>query len=130
VTQTCVGIRDETYYTVGKTKIKITLAGNLVYFVDICVGDLVGQNAILGMNFMVPAGVRVDAADGTACLPDEVRVQLLGRRTLYSAKSRPIRLSKPEMIDAGRTLDITLRRDPSLPKLWVTNGKQWVATFG
>ncbi|GMF63901.1 unnamed protein product [Phytophthora fragariaefolia] len=29
VTQECVGIRDETYYTVGRTKIKITLAGNL-----------------------------------------------------------------------------------------------------
>ncbi|GMF31034.1 unnamed protein product [Phytophthora fragariaefolia] len=30
VTQNCVGIRDETYYTVGRTRVKITLAGNLV----------------------------------------------------------------------------------------------------
>ncbi|GMF43519.1 unnamed protein product [Phytophthora fragariaefolia] len=82
VTQNFVGIRDETYYTVGRTRVKITLAGNLVYFMDLWVGDLVGQHAILGMNFIVPVGVRIDTADGTACLSDELRIQLIGRRPL------------------------------------------------
>ncbi|OWY99696.1 Eukaryotic/viral aspartic protease [Phytophthora megakarya] len=90
VTQECVGIRDETYFTVDKTRIKITLAGGLVYYADLWVGDLVGQHAILGMDFMVPAGVRVDAADGTACLPDEVRIQLIGRLPLYGSKMRAV----------------------------------------
>ncbi|OWZ22677.1 hypothetical protein PHMEG_0002591 [Phytophthora megakarya] len=35
------------YITEGRTRIKITLAGYLVYFFDIWIGDLSGQNAIL-----------------------------------------------------------------------------------
>ncbi|GMF32482.1 unnamed protein product [Phytophthora fragariaefolia] len=117
VTQNCVGIRDETYYTVGRTRVKITLARNLVYFMDLWVGDLVGQHAILGMNFMVPAGVRIDTADGTACLLDEVRIQLIGRRPLYGAKMRPISVASPLRIDPGRTRDIPLRPDRAAPLL-------------
>ncbi|OWZ14645.1 Eukaryotic/viral aspartic protease [Phytophthora megakarya] len=55
--QECVGIGDNAYTTEGRTKIKITLAGYLI-------GDLSGQNTIMGMDFMVPAGVRMDFADG------------------------------------------------------------------
>ncbi|KAG3076426.1 hypothetical protein PI125_g21511 [Phytophthora idaei] len=44
--------------------------------------DLAGQDAILGMDFMVPAGVPLDLADGTMCFPDEMRIQLSGRRPL------------------------------------------------
>ncbi|OWZ05793.1 Eukaryotic/viral aspartic protease [Phytophthora megakarya] len=73
LTQECVGIRDETYFILGKRGSR-----DLVYYMDLWVEDLVGQHAILGMNLMVPAGVRIDAADGTACLPDEVRIQLIG----------------------------------------------------
>ncbi|OWY91433.1 Eukaryotic/viral aspartic protease [Phytophthora megakarya] len=35
VTQECVGIRDGTYFTVGKTRVKVTLAGNMVYYMDL-----------------------------------------------------------------------------------------------
>ncbi|OWZ11756.1 hypothetical protein PHMEG_00015179 [Phytophthora megakarya] len=45
--------------------------GSLVYFFDIWVGDLPGQEAILGMDFMVPAGIRLDLAHGSISLPDE-----------------------------------------------------------
>ncbi|OWZ12184.1 hypothetical protein PHMEG_00014693 [Phytophthora megakarya] len=51
--QDCVGIGDNVYQTEGKTRIKVILAGSLVYFFDIRVGDLTGQQAILGMDFMV-----------------------------------------------------------------------------
>ena len=34
---------------------------------------MVGQDEILGMDFMVPAGIPIDLEDGTLCLPDEVR---------------------------------------------------------
>ena len=57
----------------GRTKIKITLDASLVYYYDVRIGDQVGQEAILGMDFMVPAGIRLDLVDGTLCLPDEVR---------------------------------------------------------
>ena len=76
--------------TEGRTKIKITLNGSLVYYFDVWVGDLVGQEAILGMDFMVPAGIRLDLADGTPVLPDEVRIHLAGRRLLYGTFMQPI----------------------------------------
>ncbi|KAG3117051.1 hypothetical protein PI125_g4074 [Phytophthora idaei] len=72
--QDCVGIGENVYTTNEKARIKITLAGCLVYCFDIWVGDLTGQDAILGMDFMVPAGVRLDLADGTMCFPDEMRI--------------------------------------------------------
>ena len=50
------------------------------------VGDQVGQDAILRMDLMVPAGVRLDIADGALCLPEEVRIHLAGRRPAYGSK--------------------------------------------
>ena len=38
-TQACVGIGDNAYMTVGRTKIKITLNGSLVYSFDVWFGD-------------------------------------------------------------------------------------------
>ena len=55
---------------------KITLNGSLVYYFDVWVGDQVGQEAILEMEFMVPAGIRLELADGTVCLLEEVRFHL------------------------------------------------------
>ena len=80
--QECVGIGEAVYTTEGRTKVKITLNGVLVYIFDVWVGAMVGQDAILGMDFMVPAGIRLDMAEGTVCLPDEIRIQLAGRKTL------------------------------------------------
>ena len=48
----------------------------MVYYFDVWVGDQVGQEAILGMDFMVPAGIRLDLADGTLVLPSEARIYL------------------------------------------------------
>ena len=41
-TQECIGIGENTYMTVGRTKIKITLDGSLVYYFDVWVGGQVG----------------------------------------------------------------------------------------
>ena len=57
-TQECIGLDENTYMTVGRTKIKVTLDGSLVYYFDSWVGDQTRQEAILGMDFMVPAGIR------------------------------------------------------------------------
>ncbi|CAI5709087.1 unnamed protein product [Peronospora effusa] len=68
--QECIGIKEVVYTTEGRTRIKVTLNGNLVYIFKVWVGHMVGQDAILRMDFMVPAGIRLDLADGTLCLPD------------------------------------------------------------
>uniref|UniRef100_A0AAV1TXS1 Peptidase A2 domain-containing protein n=1 Tax=Peronospora matthiolae TaxID=2874970 RepID=A0AAV1TXS1_9STRA len=69
--QECIGIGETPYMTIGRTKIKVILAGSLVYYFNVWVGDPAGQEAILGMDFMVPAGVRLDLADGALCLPEK-----------------------------------------------------------
>ncbi|KAE9055118.1 hypothetical protein PF007_g32417 [Phytophthora fragariae] len=95
--------------TEGRTKIKVTLAGSLVYFFHAWVGTLSGQDAILGMDFMVPAGIRLDLAEGTLCLPDEVRIQLSGRRPLYNGKVIPISVDRSLAILVGRSEEIPIR---------------------
>ncbi|OWY93380.1 hypothetical protein PHMEG_00037247 [Phytophthora megakarya] len=87
-------ILDTTFARKVGTKIKITLAGYLVYFFDIWIGDLSGQNAILGMDFMVPAGVRMDLADGSMWLPDEVGIPLNARKRLYGEEVKTVILER------------------------------------
>ncbi|GMF41574.1 unnamed protein product [Phytophthora fragariaefolia] len=92
--QACAGIGENMYTTEGRTRVKITLAGSLVYIFDIWVGDLSGQEAILGMDFMVPAGIRLGPADGSLCLPDEIMIQLSGRRQFYDDKVQLVKLDQ------------------------------------
>ena len=91
---------------------------------------MVGQDAILGMDFMVPAGIRLDLADGTLCLPDEVRVQLSGRRTLYNARVSDVKLGRYVQISVGGCTEVPLKRSTSEQwELWVTKGERWVTTL-
>ncbi|OWY93899.1 hypothetical protein PHMEG_00036533 [Phytophthora megakarya] len=128
--QACVGIGDNVYRTEGETRIKVTLAGSLVYFFDIWVGDLTGQQGILGMDFMVPAGIRLDLAHGSISLPDEVRIQLSGRRQRYSDKAKIVNVGQYLRIQAGDSVELPLRLRSSIhEKLWATRGDQWVPTI-
>ena len=78
-----VGTEENAYLTIVRTKIKTTLDVSLLYYFDVWVGYQVGQEAILGMDIIVPAGIRLNLADGRLCLPDEVRIGLAGRKRLY-----------------------------------------------
>ncbi|POM79816.1 Hypothetical protein PHPALM_2428, partial [Phytophthora palmivora] len=76
---------------------------------------------------MVPAGIRLDLADGTICLPDEVRLQMAGRRPLYGDKVEHVCWKDHYWIDVGQTAEIRLRGQKSNQyKLWVTRGDRWV----
>ncbi|POM65515.1 Hypothetical protein PHPALM_18754 [Phytophthora palmivora] len=82
------------------------------------------------MDFMVPAGIRLDLADGTICLPDEVRIQMAGRRPLYGDKIEHVCWKDHYWIDVGQTAEIRLRSQTSNQyKLWVTRGDRWVPTI-
>ncbi|OWY97639.1 LOW QUALITY PROTEIN: hypothetical protein PHMEG_00031784, partial [Phytophthora megakarya] len=94
---------------------------------DIWIRDLSGQNAILGMDFMVPAGVRMDLADGSMRLPDEVGIPLNGRKGLYGEKIGDVERSL--RIPVGRSEETTARiKLSATEKLWVTRGERWVPT--
>ncbi|EGZ06603.1 hypothetical protein PHYSODRAFT_341849, partial [Phytophthora sojae] len=127
--QECVRIGESVYMTEGRTRIKVTLAGSLLYFFDIWVGDQSGQEAILGMNFMVPAGIRLDLADGSTSLPDEVKIQLSGRRQLYNDNVRHVCVDQGMQIAIGDSIELPLRmKVTDREKLWVTRGDRWVPT--
>ena len=127
--QECVGIGESTYMTEGRTNIKITLNGSLVYYFDVWVGDQVGQEVILGMDFMVFAGIRLDLADGTLVLPDEVRIHLAGRRHLYGSSMQPIVTPEQHLVlPVGRSAEITIGDVHSNAKLLVRRDPTWVPT--
>ena len=128
--QECIGIGEAVYATEGKTKVKLTLNGVLVYIFDVWVGSMAGQDAILGMDFMVPAGIRLDMAEGTLCLPDEVRIQLAGRKTLYSGSMSEVKLGQYVNLPATKYVEVPLKRSLSDQwKLWITRGDRWVTTM-
>ncbi|OWZ21403.1 hypothetical protein PHMEG_0004055 [Phytophthora megakarya] len=127
--QDCVGNGGNVYQTEERTRIKVTLAGSLVYFFDIWVGYMTDQQAILGMDFIVPAGIHLDLAHGSIRLPDEVRSQLSGRRQLYSDKAKIVNVGQYLQIQAGGSVELPLRLRSSIhDKLWVTCGDRWVPT--
>ncbi|GMF46131.1 unnamed protein product [Phytophthora fragariaefolia] len=125
----CEGVGRSPSMAEGRTRLKITLAGSLVYCFDAWVGPPTGgQDLILGMDFMVPAGIRLDLADGTICLPDEVRIQLAGRRPLYGDKVEQVTMGGYCEIDIGGSEEVRLRTRPSdRQKLW--RGDRWVPTY-
>ena len=74
-----------------------------------CVGDQVGQKVILGMDFMVPAGIRLDLSEGTLVLPDEVRIHIAERRPLYGSYMQPIVTPDQHLVlPVGRSAEIRI----------------------
>ncbi|OWZ17179.1 LOW QUALITY PROTEIN: hypothetical protein PHMEG_0008911 [Phytophthora megakarya] len=124
--QDWVGSGDNVYRTEGKTRIKETVAGSLVNCFDIWGISL----AILGMDFMVPDGIRLDHAHGSISLPDEVRIQLSGRRQRYNDKPSIVNLGQYLRIQSGESVELPLcLRTSDHEKFWVTLGDHWVPTI-
>jgi hypothetical protein len=104
----CVGVGGTSYQVEGQARVKITLGQELVYEFTLWVGDLQDPttHAILGMDFMVPAGVRLDTAYGAAVLPDEVRIQFEGRRSMFSDRESNVHLEEPIRLEPGEHHDV------------------------
>ena len=119
-TQECVGIGENAYMTAGRTKIKITLDVSLVYYFDVCVGNQAEKEAILGINFMVPASIRLDLADGTIFLPNDLGIVLAGWRPPYRPNRSAINRNQRHIsIPAGKSTEIRIGINPPKSKLWV-----------
>ncbi|GMF46651.1 unnamed protein product [Phytophthora fragariaefolia] len=123
----CEGVGKNPYMGNGRTRVKHTLAGSLVYSFDVWIGPPTGgQDLILGMDFMVPTGVRLDLADGSPSLPDEIRIQLAGQRPLYGENVLQVKLGDHCNLEARGTFEA--RKGFILAahrKRW-TRGERWV----
>ncbi|EGZ27428.1 hypothetical protein PHYSODRAFT_400691, partial [Phytophthora sojae] len=72
------GINPEVMETWRRTLVKITLGWEQAYEFEMWIIDhSAGVDVVLGMDFMIPAGIRLDLFHGTARLPDDVMVPLL-----------------------------------------------------
>ena len=70
-----------------------------------------GHEAILGMGVMVPAGIHLDLANGTVCLPEKVRIPLEGRRPPYGAKIQQIVADEKYLaIPVGNPVEVNVGR--------------------
>ena len=100
-----------------------------MYYFDVWVGDQVGQEAVLGMDFMVLAGIRLDLADGTLFLPDEVKIHLFGRRPLYESFMHPVVIPEQHVVlPVGKLTEIRIGNTQFNAKLWVRRDLTWVPT--
>ncbi|OWY97626.1 LOW QUALITY PROTEIN: hypothetical protein PHMEG_00031798 [Phytophthora megakarya] len=125
--QECMGIGENVYMTLGRTTIKVTLG---TWCISSMLGLVLSLDAILGMDFMVPAGIRLDLADGTMCLADEVRIQLSGRRPPYGRSRHSLLLEDDVAIPVGDSVEVPLKppRAFEREKLWIVRGEHWVPT--
>ena len=115
--------RRNSVYDGRMTKIKVTLAGSLVYYFNVWVGGRAEQEAILGMNFMVHAGVRLNLADGALCLPEEVRIHLAERRPAYESNIQHVTANDQHMvIPVGKSREVKIGICGAKMMLWVTRG--------
>ena len=72
------------------------------------------------MDLMLPAGIRLNLADGTMVLPDEVIIHLAGRRLLYGSSMQPIVIpEKHVVLPVGRPTEIRIGNIQVNSKLWV-----------
>ncbi|OWY96639.1 LOW QUALITY PROTEIN: hypothetical protein PHMEG_00033048 [Phytophthora megakarya] len=87
----------------NKCRVKITLGHRVVYTLNVWVGNIgQGIDVLLGMNFMVAAGVRLCAHEVEVVLPDEKRILLV---------------RGPKRSHLGRTVDVSIHES-----LWLAPG--------
>ncbi|POM57488.1 Hypothetical protein PHPALM_37995, partial [Phytophthora palmivora] len=82
------GINPGVLETRRRAFVKITLGWERVYEFEMWImNHSAGVDVVLGTDFMIPAGVRLDLFHGTARLPDEVMVPLI--KSLSAADDEP-----------------------------------------
>ncbi|KAG4039021.1 hypothetical protein PC123_g25423 [Phytophthora cactorum] len=72
------GINEGKVSTTRRAQVKITLGWEMVYDLEVWVmAHSAGVDAVLGTDFMIPAGIRLDLFHGAAQLPNEIMIPLV-----------------------------------------------------
>ncbi|TYZ61493.1 hypothetical protein PybrP1_012622 [[Pythium] brassicae (nom. inval.)] len=130
------GIDGVTTHITARALVKIMLGSAAVYFIDIWVGNIGDDvECLLGMDFMVAAGVRLSALEGNAHLPDEGRIPLVapGARP-HEGTNIPVANIKDVWIRLGDTWgrgDVPILYGPRTRRdleLWVCSDVRWLTT--
>ncbi|GMF52855.1 unnamed protein product [Phytophthora fragariaefolia] len=131
------GIGKGKVVTSSRATVKVTLGWQVVYEFEVWImPHHAGVDLILGTDFMIPAGIRLDLYNSTARLPDEVEIPLIKSRGAWLAEpTYGDRVSdgpaESLRIPARTIAEFTLRRkQPSedTHEFWVLRTKDWIPT--
>ena len=127
------GLGDVVSYITAKAHVKITLGMSVVYFMDIWCGNIgEGTDCLLGMDFMIAAGVRLSAGEGAVRLPDEEKVPLLapGHRPRLPTQVA-VHSHHDIYLEPGQATVVPTAVWDNHPGLevWLCRGDQWVTTL-
>lgn len=120
-----------TTYISAKAPVNITLGLNVVFHPDIWVGNIgKGMDCLLGMDFMMSAGVPLCTAIRAVHLPDEEAIPLAGE-----SGRPPFRIDVPvlapnfRIIRSGDSITVPIRpgrHDLAALELWVNRERNWL----
>ncbi|KAE8975335.1 hypothetical protein PR002_g25628 [Phytophthora rubi] len=129
---------------IGKTKVettiramvKVTLGWEIVYEFEVWIMDHhAGVDFILGTDFMIPAGIRLDLYNSKAKLPDEIEINLIKSASARedTEYGNTICGGPTETVDVASrlTAEFKLQRRPpdaTTHELWVRRVNQLVPT--
>ncbi len=127
------GLGDVVSYITAKAHVKITLGMSVVYFMDIWCGNIgEGTDCLLGMDFMIAAGVRLSAGEGAVRLPDEEKVPLLapGQRPRLPTQVA-VHNDQEIYLGAGQATVIPTSVWDNHPGLevWLCRGDRWLTSL-
>ncbi len=118
----------------GRIDIKITLGHSIVYFYEVWISDHhAGVDLLLGVDFLMSAGIRLDLYLGRATLPDEVRIPLNNVRDVKENQAATrVRVGPTQTLQVPANSTVYFRtRLPANWKdlvLWVGRKPHWVPT--
>ncbi|EGZ11513.1 hypothetical protein PHYSODRAFT_336037 [Phytophthora sojae] len=128
------GMGDAPTYITAQAKIKLTLGVRVVYVMDVWVGNIgEGVDCLLGMDFMVAAGVRLCARQGIVRLPDEESLLLVGGPEIdHVGLEGSVWLNETAYLYPGQSVIVPVKyhqTDPEKVIPWAGCGDQWVTQF-
>ncbi|OWZ08070.1 reverse transcriptase, partial [Phytophthora megakarya] len=131
------GIQEGKMSTTTRVKAKVTLGWNTVYEFEFWVMDhSAGSEVVLGTDFMIPAGIRLDLFNATAKLPGEEIVPLVKSLSADEDSAEGMHVTGgPTMslqIPAGEWIEFRLqKRKPSLGThgVWVQRTAALIPTI-
>ncbi|GMF43181.1 unnamed protein product [Phytophthora fragariaefolia] len=137
----CMEIQGFTKRTLATTKralAKGTLGWNQVYEYELWVMDHgAGEDVVLGTDFMIPAGVRLDLFHATARLPDEVEIPLIKTQRMADTREEGphVRDGPTEVltIPGHESRDYRPMRQPptnETHELWLRRTKELIPKVG
>ena len=122
------GLGDTTTHVTAKAVVKITLGARVTYTMEMWVTNIgEGVQCLLGMDFMVTAGVRMNMHDGSVMLPDEERVLMMNHpRGPPFVKEVSVTNYDPACLMSGEAIMVPISygdQDPHTLELWIYRSK-------